>query len=232
MGPDQPIYTLRRPGEKLTTRPYTNEEYDALADEYIQAMRTRQPHGPYFISGMCEGAIIAFTIAKQLEAAGEKVAVLTIMDAWVRENSRSRVRSRYNRYQRRLRAITRSAPKEAWRILGTAARNRLTWLIHGKSELQRIHEQVYWPGENFAPPKILSRITLIRVPEQIDLYYQDPLLGWGARTHSGVDVITVISKHRELLREPAVREVADHLARAIDQALKPAKREQGLQHVT
>ena len=216
MGPDQPAYTLRRGGEKLTSRPYTNEEYDALALEYMAAMRQKQPHGPYYIVGMCEGAIIAFSLARQVEAAGEKVAFLAIMDAWTRENTRSRFQMKINHLKRRFRQVRRQPLSRRWRALTTAVRNRFDWMLHGKPEALKIHEKVYWPDKNFVPPKVDARLTLVRAPQQFGVYHDDPELGWGSRTNSGVEVIVVKGEHFSLLREPTVREVAQVLRKAID----------------
>ena len=215
MGPDQPIYTLRRPGEKFTERPYTNDEYEVMAGEYIQAMKTRQPHGPYYLMGMCEGAIISFFMAKQLEAMGDKVALLVSLDAWARENTRSKWRIRYDYYTKRLMLLTKRSSAESWRVISKAVRNRIDWLIHGKPAALRIHDQVYWPDKSFVAPKVDARITLIRAPQQYEGYNADQLLGWGTRTRSGVDVFTVNGKHQSLLREPTVAEVSAVLVKEI-----------------
>jgi thioesterase domain-containing protein len=44
-------------------------------------MRARQPHGPYRIAGWSLGGLLAFEIARRLEASGADVAVLGLLDA-------------------------------------------------------------------------------------------------------------------------------------------------------
>jgi len=90
LGEDQPFYKIQGTGPAMRDRPYTSREFEQLADEYIQALRRVQPHGPYYLGGMCEGARIAFDIARILDAQGEKVAFLGIFDTWVVENSQRR----------------------------------------------------------------------------------------------------------------------------------------------
>ena len=51
-------------------------------------MKEVQPHGPYNLVGMCEGALISFEMARMLRAAGEKVDLLGMIDAWPIENTR------------------------------------------------------------------------------------------------------------------------------------------------
>jgi thioesterase domain-containing protein len=128
------------------------------------------------------------------------------------------LRMRYYNYTRKLRVICKHPVTHGWRIVSTAVQNRIRWMIHGKSELQRIHEQVYWPDKNFVPPKIAARISLVRVPQQYKAYVADPLLGWGTRTTAGVEVLTVKGQHFFMLREPAVQEVAKVLLPAMDRA--------------
>jgi amino acid adenylation domain-containing protein len=51
-----------------------------LAAHYLADVRALQPEGPYTIGGWSSGAMIAFEMAAQAEAAGQKVAQLYILD--------------------------------------------------------------------------------------------------------------------------------------------------------
>jgi thioesterase domain-containing protein len=51
-----------------------------MAAHYIGEIREVQPHGPYYIGGYSLGGEIAFEMAHQLVAAGEKVALLVLFD--------------------------------------------------------------------------------------------------------------------------------------------------------
>lgn len=52
-----------------------------MAAYHIQKIRSVQPHGPYLLGGMCAGGIIAFEMALQLQAQGERVALIALLDA-------------------------------------------------------------------------------------------------------------------------------------------------------
>ena len=58
--------------------PHASVEDMALA--YLPAIRRVQPHGPYRLGGWSMGGLVAFEIAHRLEAAGEQVALLTLLD--------------------------------------------------------------------------------------------------------------------------------------------------------
>jgi thioesterase domain-containing protein/acyl carrier protein len=50
----------------------------AVAGRLTAAMRTRQQHGPYLLLGSCVGGIIAWEMARQLEASGEVVHLFLV----------------------------------------------------------------------------------------------------------------------------------------------------------
>ncbi|HEY9068580.1 MAG TPA: thioesterase domain-containing protein, partial [Burkholderiaceae bacterium] len=51
-----------------------------MAAHHLKKIRDAQPHGPYLIGGLCAGGVIAFEIARQLEAQGERIALLALFD--------------------------------------------------------------------------------------------------------------------------------------------------------
>ncbi|HEX4604323.1 MAG TPA: amino acid adenylation domain-containing protein [Candidatus Angelobacter sp.] len=58
-----------------------------MAAEYIKDIRIAQPEGPYQIAGWSLGGPIAFEVARQLESAGSKVALLGIFDSAIPASS-------------------------------------------------------------------------------------------------------------------------------------------------
>ncbi|MCF6233935.1 MAG: SDR family NAD(P)-dependent oxidoreductase [Rhodobacteraceae bacterium] len=78
LGRDRPVYGLQARGLIGDDEPHDTMQ-DAAAD-YIAEMRSIQPHGPYFLGGYSGGGITAYEMAQQLEAAGEDVAVLAMID--------------------------------------------------------------------------------------------------------------------------------------------------------
>ena len=61
--------------------PMAHVSIDEMAAFYVQAIRERQPHGPYLLGGMCAGGLIAYAMGVQLIRAGEKVDLVAILDA-------------------------------------------------------------------------------------------------------------------------------------------------------
>jgi len=49
-----------------------------LAVHYVDEIRTVQSEGPYLLGGVCSGSIVAFEMAQQLMAQGQRVALLAL----------------------------------------------------------------------------------------------------------------------------------------------------------
>jgi amino acid adenylation domain-containing protein len=52
-----------------------------MAAHYVQEIRKVQPHGPYLLGGLCAGGVIAFEVALQLQALGESIGMIALIDA-------------------------------------------------------------------------------------------------------------------------------------------------------
>ncbi len=78
LGDNQPFYGLQPKGIDGESSPLTRIE--DMAADYIAALRTVQPKGPYFLGGWSFGGLVAFEMAQQLLAAGDEVALLAVLD--------------------------------------------------------------------------------------------------------------------------------------------------------
>ena len=76
-GDDQPFYALE---------PYVfsdTEPVPAMTDvaaAHLRAVRSVQPRGPYRLGGFCNGGLLAYEMARQLERAGERVEFLGLVN--------------------------------------------------------------------------------------------------------------------------------------------------------
>lgn len=61
--------------------PILHATIEDMAGHHIAKIRSVQPHGPYLLGGMCAGGVIAFETARQLEEAGETVALVALLDS-------------------------------------------------------------------------------------------------------------------------------------------------------
>jgi phthiocerol/phenolphthiocerol synthesis type-I polyketide synthase E len=75
---ERPVYGFQALGLADETEPLT--QISEMATHYIEAMRTVQPDGPYLLGGFSFGGLVAFEMSQQLQAQGQKVAFLFLID--------------------------------------------------------------------------------------------------------------------------------------------------------
>jgi acyl transferase domain-containing protein/thioesterase domain-containing protein/acyl carrier protein len=78
LGPDQPFYGLQARG--LDGREPPDRTIEEMARHYVEAVRTVQPRGPYFLGGFSFGCLVAFEMAQQLRRAGETLGLVALVD--------------------------------------------------------------------------------------------------------------------------------------------------------
>ncbi|NJQ98394.1 MAG: amino acid adenylation domain-containing protein [Hydrococcus sp. CSU_1_8] len=80
LGADQPVYGLQARG--LIDNEPIEARIESIAADYIQEIQKVQPQGPYFLAGLSNGGNIALEMAQQLQAQGQKVALLALFDCY------------------------------------------------------------------------------------------------------------------------------------------------------
>jgi thioesterase domain-containing protein len=56
---------------------------EAMAEENVRQLVALQPQGPYLLGGYCNGGIVAYEMARQMEQQGLEVGLLILLDAAV-----------------------------------------------------------------------------------------------------------------------------------------------------
>jgi len=75
---DQPVYGLLNQCHNGHTQLYSRLE--DIAAHHLREIRAVQPHGPYYLGGVCFGGLVAFEMAQQLKNQGEDIALLFLVD--------------------------------------------------------------------------------------------------------------------------------------------------------
>lgn len=84
--PDQPVYGLQARGLAGDNEPI-RYRIEAIATDYVKQIKTVQPQGPYFLSGLSNGGNIALEMAQQLRAQGHKVPLLALFDSYTLDSA-------------------------------------------------------------------------------------------------------------------------------------------------
>jgi amino acid adenylation domain-containing protein len=78
LGIDQPFFGL---AQHLERRKVRHTRIEDIAAYYIEASKTVQAQGPYYIGGHSIGGLIALEMAQQLQKSNQEVALLVVLDS-------------------------------------------------------------------------------------------------------------------------------------------------------
>jgi amino acid adenylation domain-containing protein len=242
MGPDQPVYAFNSRGLDGLEEFATVEE---LAAQYVQELRAFQPKGPYYLGGYCFGGEVAFEMAQQLSAQGEKPALLTLINSMPSSSSFYKIRftplwtarfirnswrwlhyfSRWSPRRRRgfIGRKLRSCGKRLHRHLdstvpfGPSAEDTIDLSLYSE-EQARVWEAHLRASDNYRPRSYPGRLVLFRTNIHPVFCSFDPTYGWGEFARAGVTVKIVPGDHESILAEPHVRKVAAELKECLGRA--------------
>lgn len=234
LGDDQPLYGLQARGLYGGATPHTR--IDQMAADYLDEIREVQPDGPYYLVGFCSGGLVAFEMARQLRAEGQKVALLAGINAvgpapprnpepaTPRKNSGAAGEA-----PRTLRAILRSSARRLRTRTRTFARKLLTrlFLAAGAPLPQRLRQASFMSIASKANaaydlrevhPGRMVHFRAEAIPSEAE--YRDPELGWAGLAAGGLEIHVVPGvhrTHRAIMDEPAVRTLAVQVASVLSE---------------
>jgi len=202
-----------------------------MARGYIELIRTRQPHGPYHLAGLCFGGIVAFEVARQLEAEGEKVALVAVFDGMLPSGARTA-------QVRRLLAYTRIGLTQPKRVPAAIRRKLAPFMKRlprkpASPDARLLDVEIDGPEADaevnrFAADVtgISGRLLVVRALEsdQPPWVRVEPHLGWEGLSDD-LRTYDVPATHLGLLRDPHVDVVARAIADAMaeDESSSPAR---------
>jgi acetoacetyl-CoA synthetase len=77
---DRSVYGLQAKGTEGQDEPHDNVEQ--MAEFYLETIRSVQPQGPYILIGYSFGGLVMMEVAHRLQATGERVAFLAMVDTY------------------------------------------------------------------------------------------------------------------------------------------------------
>jgi thioesterase domain-containing protein len=204
-----------------------------MAANYIQEIRTVQPHGPYFIGGHSLGGIIVFEIALQLYNQGEKVALLAIFDTEAPSHQNSVSMAESPVYQK----LIKTTSEHFYQLSKLAFKNkinyiweRLDWNLKvGKfNSVYKFYLRYIKRAVAELPLLDLARSNLIAYAKYVPSIYSGKLtlffstdrdrelepdddLGWNGLVTGGVELYECPGKHTTVMQEPNVKVMAEKL---------------------
>jgi amino acid adenylation domain-containing protein/HAD superfamily phosphatase (TIGR01681 family) len=236
LGTDQPLYALKSRSMDGQEEFATIEE---MAAQYVADIRAFQTKGPYHLGGYCFGGNVAYEMARQLTARGEKVALLVVLNCAPPNTSYSKIRwtpAFTIKFLRNLGYLV-------GRSLGWGAQQRnefLRWkaalikrrmvrffkLAREKREQLHVEDMVdlsafpkdqrdLWEKHiraliKFFPKRYAGKVTLFRSRGHPLFCSYDEQYGWGELARE-VETYVIPGAHESILEEPHVRDLAENI---------------------
>lgn len=219
-------------------------EIERLAADYIEAMRGVQAEGPYLLAGWSAGGVIAFEMARQLRARGERLDLLALIDSklvspedreWLKtaesEKASARLlisfaldlglaRKNIMDLPDRMRGLT-----EDERLSYVLERAKAAGLVPEGAELDEIRRSfnifrsIMLALCSYEPEPVDIRVTLLKASGTgAEPDRADEAMGWGSLALGGVEMREVPGTHYSIVREPQVSVLASALTACLSRA--------------
>jgi thioesterase domain-containing protein len=222
-----PIQGMQSKGIDGTEEPF--DRIEDMAEFHLRAIRQVQPHGPYLLAGYSLGGLVTFEMARQLTAAGEKVALLAMLDSYpdIRYLSlaqRARLVARLT--TRRATSAMKLPVGEALSLIVRPSRRRsssprvsyqLPVDVSLSPAMQRTRECAYLALTRYKPEFYAGKIRFIRAEILTD-FPADPAAVW-AHLADRFEVETVPGDHLEII-SAHYEKLASVLSRYVEEALR------------
>ena len=211
---DQPVYGLQAIGLDGHTPPL--QRVEDMARRYVAEIRQVQPEGPYHLAGGSMGGIIAYEMAQQLAASGQRVAMLGLIDTSADYGERCRrealggwrakLRNRMagRSWRERLAVVRKSLASRKNRLvlrLKMALARRIGAEIPHADRyagVEAVHRKAY---EQYAVRPYAGNVVLFRAEDQPASLDGRATLGWEQLVES-VQVVSVPGSHVGLVEAP------------------------------
>ncbi|ASU33866.1 thioesterase domain-containing protein [Mucilaginibacter xinganensis] len=237
MSPEQPVFGLQAKGLDGVEEPLTSIE--EIAEHYINSILQQNPAGPYALAGYSFGGIIAFEMAKQLEALGKEVKMLAMFDTYAYRTphydapiTKVLKRGRFFKDKIKYAITSKNGLKDTVNDKRTSIKRRLIrayWkLRYGKEQNQegffgysnKIDEMNNFAEKRYQLTPYNIAVDVFRAENKT--FYMDDFeyLGWKPYALKGVNIHKIPGEHNTIFKSPNDKVFAKVLQKCLDDAVK------------
>jgi amino acid adenylation domain-containing protein len=197
LGMDQPLYALQPQGLDGRTEPL--QSIESMAARYIAEIRNVVPHGPYYLLGYSLGGAVAFEMARQFEACGQRVAFLGLIDSafpgvWDVWPVPLLVRLRLH-----VREIARRNPTDAVRYMGHRVESLWRRIavdrVSRAVSARRVASASERAWTSYVPGAWTGRLTFFASTERGETIWEDSRGRWSTVVIGEMEVVPVDGTH-------------------------------------
>jgi amino acid adenylation domain-containing protein len=210
MAPDQPFYGIQPQG--INGDAPILGTVELMAARYVGELRKFQPEGPYYIGGYSFGGVVAFEMARQLQAAGQEIGLLALLDTYP-----GKAKSKADLLgtllglpaEQQIAYVTRKLRKYR-----RGLRRRWDRLFLPKA-LKQIHQSLAHAESIYRPGMYSGSLTWFRASEKALRGLDNPNSDWSNWVAGGVEICEIDGDHGAIMKEPTVRVLARELRAAL-----------------
>jgi amino acid adenylation domain-containing protein len=221
LGREHPVYGLQSQGLDGQQAPFRSVE--DMASHYITEIRTVQPHGPYLLLGYSFGGLVAFEMARQLDAAGEKIQMLALLDC-----SAPNLPNRRPSFGQSLKVHLCNLWQLDFQERSNYIMGRITYRYSKDNERDFLAKSLYDPqdltppllnvlganleaGENYIARSYAGHVDLFRCQVQDLEHYLHPEFGWIDLVGDNLKIYHVAGSHFRMMKEPRITFLAGQI---------------------
>jgi amino acid adenylation domain-containing protein len=236
MSSDQPVYGLQAKGLNGIDEPLTKIE--DIAAHYIAAIMEQNPNGPYALAGYSFGGIIAFEMARQLEALGKEVKLLAMFDTYAYRSThydplRVKIVKKGRFYFNRIwhTFMFTNGFKNTITEKSTAVKRiliRYYWkLRYGKNQSQpgffgysnKIDEMNLYAEKHYQLKPYNIAVEVFRAETRTFYLDDKEFMGWKPYALKGVNIHKIPGEHNTIFKAPNDKIFAAILQKCLDEAV-------------
>lgn len=213
MGTDRPFYGVQAQGLEGDRAFHTRVE--DMAAFYIKEIRALQPEGPYYIGGYSLGGLIAFEMSRQLQADGQEVGLLALLDTYPGKPKSTKLLLSTLLTLPRKEQFTYIAHRAKRIRKGIKRRVDAFFLPRPLREVRKVFAVA---EDSYKPQVYFGSATWFRATEKGLRGVDNPHDDWSKWVTGGVEVHDIEGDHGSILREPEVRHLAERLRSCLSKA--------------
>lgn len=227
---DQPVYGLQARG--LNGEDHIHRSIKEMAADYIKAIKSVQPKGPYNIGGYCMGGTVAFEVALQLSKDSEQISNVFLLETYNAclldqvEIENNRVKEKFQNLKFHFDNIRNTKGKDRINFIQSKARtaikrtsariSKITSVIFSQSDYDGVPEHIFLSLRDandkaqaeYSPQILRGKVVLLR-PKVSFSTEPDPDFGWRDFVDGEFKVYNLEVAPRGMLTEPFVRKTAE-----------------------
>lgn len=212
------------------------QSLEAIAEQMVKMIQERRPKGPYMLAGWCAHGVLAYEVAQQLQAQGQEVALVLMLETvnpvrfkqysgWRRIVARYQLKFHLLRFERAyLWHLDKAQRRDyvAGRISQKLSRLRHSvrrFLGRTESTTQGPLDVLYLAASKYYPKPYRGRVVLIRSQERSIGFLHQLDLGWTDVLGEELEICETPGTHYTIYMEPHV----EALAQKMDAYLRKAE---------